>query len=976
MAKQQLLLVDADPRSVRVLEVSLKKAGFSVTTASDGQDALSKIAFSAPDLVLTDTRLPRLDGYELVRKLKDDPEHATIPVVFLTSQKHLEDKIRGLELGVEDYLTKPIFVRELIARVNLLLAKRTQQSLATTSPSSRRTRLSGDLEDMGVVDLIQTFEVGRKSGVARIESNGRVAVIYFREGKIVDAELGRLCGEEAVYRSLIWSAGTFEVEFCPVTRAETILTSTQGLLMEGMRRLDEWGRLLEQLPPLETIFEVDHEQLVERLNEIPDELNGILRLFDGRRTLMEVVDSSPFEDLSTLSTVTKLFFEGLLVICEPQADPPEDAVVPSLEMESDSRMVRAENYLDVVPAHQSSAPLSWRPSAPPVSPDLNAIVPALEREPSISGPPEAFEPAPAPSSERPRDATLPSEILPPPSDAPGTPGDDAEGRAVAAATAAMPPAAALPREVLAQTAGSARVETARYGQEPEQLDDSVLVSEPPRSASAYDAAPSSAEPSSLEPFSIDAARPSEAPASVPSESVPPRPEPPTAEEAARARDEHADRQSSERPAARRDNVIPFPGSRSGAPAAPPADAEEPARFEDASGVLPRDADQSAAETAESRAEAGGQAQAEPSADLEPEPESVEPLRPSRAIHVRDIAPTPAPPEPQVEENLPLRLRKPISSPRSALATAQAGPAASTGTPAEVRAHEPAVASAVAAEPAPSTVAPAHFARPVTSALTPGADDVPTEAHFFSEGDAGEYEGGQARLAQQRAELAALEREVYEERRSTRPPPAVLEERRRRFGTVVWSVVGAAAAVALMGLVWRSLEGSAAPNPAVESLSPGPQSSPSPSAEPPVVPTTESSAVQPSVEPAVPSMDSLEPTSEPPTDTQARDAAEASEPPSGPAPSAPSPRPNPPRSDAARSGTATPTSPPPSSAGSSSPAPSPPRSSTPTGTTTTRPTSSSPGTSASPTPSSPPAPEPSPPPPPRVENPPSAAFPLD
>ena len=132
VAKQKLLLVDADPRSVRVLEVSLKKAGYSVTTAIDGLDALAKIESLTPDLVLSDTRLPKLDGYTLVRKLKERPEWAAIPIVFLTSQKSIEDKIRGLELGVEDYLTKPIFVRELIARVNLLLARRTQENIAAT----------------------------------------------------------------------------------------------------------------------------------------------------------------------------------------------------------------------------------------------------------------------------------------------------------------------------------------------------------------------------------------------------------------------------------------------------------------------------------------------------------------------------------------------------------------------------------------------------------------------------------------------------------------------------------------------------------------------------------------------------------------------------------------------------------------------------------------------------------------------------
>jgi len=131
VAKQQLLLVDADARSLRVLEVSLKKAGFSVTTAQDGADALAKIELSPPDLILTDTRLPNMAGYALVRRLKENRDWAGIPVVFLTSQKSIEDKIRGLELGVEDYLTKPIFVRELIARVNLLIARCMREGIAT-----------------------------------------------------------------------------------------------------------------------------------------------------------------------------------------------------------------------------------------------------------------------------------------------------------------------------------------------------------------------------------------------------------------------------------------------------------------------------------------------------------------------------------------------------------------------------------------------------------------------------------------------------------------------------------------------------------------------------------------------------------------------------------------------------------------------------------------------------------------------------
>jgi hypothetical protein len=223
-------------------------------------------------------------------------------------------------------------VRELITRINLIFARRTQEGIATTRTTGGggRTRFAGALADMGVVDLLQTFEVSRKSGIVHLQNNetNNQAKIYFRDGKIVDAatwprgerqptaaqpRVGCLTGEEAVYRTFIWGDGAFEVEFCKVDVDDAIESSTQGLLMEGMRRLDEWQRLLEVLPPLDSVFEVDSDELLNRLSEIPDELNGILRLFDGKRSLMQVVDLSPFEDLSTLSTISKLYFEGLLV---------------------------------------------------------------------------------------------------------------------------------------------------------------------------------------------------------------------------------------------------------------------------------------------------------------------------------------------------------------------------------------------------------------------------------------------------------------------------------------------------------------------------------------------------------------------------------------------------------------------------------------------------------------------------------------
>jgi CheY-like chemotaxis protein len=363
VAKQHLLLVDGDAKNLRVMEVSLKKAGFQVTTAVNGRDALEKVQISPPDLVLSDTRLAELDGFELCRRLKADERFENIPFVFLSSQKALEDKVRGLELGGEDYLTKPIYIREIVTRMKMILQKADERF------ERRETKggFSGNLADMGVVDLVQTFEVGRKTGMVRIEGEHSGA-IYFRDGRVVDAELGKLAGENAFYRVLNTFEGKFDVRFEPVERPDRIEVSTQGLLLEGMRRLDEWGRMLEQLPSLDTVFEIDYRQLAERLSEIPDEVNALLRLFDGHRTLTRVVEDSNFEDLAALGIISKLYFEGL--IRELGSTPPFGG--------RDERRPAFDEWLARPPGTPLTAPLALaRPELEAVEAELASAEPEL-----------------------------------------------------------------------------------------------------------------------------------------------------------------------------------------------------------------------------------------------------------------------------------------------------------------------------------------------------------------------------------------------------------------------------------------------------------------------------------------------------------------------------------------------------------------------------------------------------------------------
>src|SRR5690606_2892737 len=145
-----------------------------------------------------------MDGFELCRRLQEHVEWNMIPFIFLTGQTSIEHKIAGLELGVEEYLTKPIYIKEILTRVKILLQK--SQRTRLEEKRDGRTRFTGHLADMGVVDLIQSIDVSRKSGLVHVENVDDAAkgTLYFREGKVIDAELGHLRGEDAVYRMLTW----------------------------------------------------------------------------------------------------------------------------------------------------------------------------------------------------------------------------------------------------------------------------------------------------------------------------------------------------------------------------------------------------------------------------------------------------------------------------------------------------------------------------------------------------------------------------------------------------------------------------------------------------------------------------------------------------------------------------------------------------------------------------------------------------
>ena len=234
-AKVRVLVVDDNPL-IRDLVVQSLQPLCEVVAAEDGGDALLKAVDDPPELIVSDYRMPGLDGRQLYDKLRGREATRHTPFIFLASRGDIEDRLRP-SLGSEDFLAKPFFVEDLVR-----LAKRVVERLhleRLQRQASRPGVIQGGLEEMGVAELMQSMEMGQKSCRLTLTRADERCDMYFVAGQCKDAKLGATEGDEAVFQAIGWTDGEFEIDFAATTERTTTTRSTTGLLMEAMRLMDE-----------------------------------------------------------------------------------------------------------------------------------------------------------------------------------------------------------------------------------------------------------------------------------------------------------------------------------------------------------------------------------------------------------------------------------------------------------------------------------------------------------------------------------------------------------------------------------------------------------------------------------------------------------------------------------------------------------------------------------------------------------------
>lgn len=232
----RIMVVDDNPLVRALLVEGLTSLG-EIIPAADGADALLKAVDSPPDLILTDYRMPGLDGRQLCEKLRGRPQTRNIPFLFMAGKGDIEEKLRPLVEGVEDFIPKPFFVKDIARRVKVVVDRLRLEKLQ--KQAARPGVIQGRLEELNIADLMQSLEMGQKSCQLTVRRGMQQCDMFFVSGQCRHAQLGELIGEEAVFPVVQWTEGEFEIDFTSTTETSTITRGTTGLLMEAMRLMDE-----------------------------------------------------------------------------------------------------------------------------------------------------------------------------------------------------------------------------------------------------------------------------------------------------------------------------------------------------------------------------------------------------------------------------------------------------------------------------------------------------------------------------------------------------------------------------------------------------------------------------------------------------------------------------------------------------------------------------------------------------------------
>jgi len=303
MAGYRILIADDDPVQRAVLGEYLSLSGYGVLEAEDGAQAIDVMAQEQPDLVLLDVHMPVMDGFSALAEIRRRSELKDIPVMLVTQLSGSHHKVKGLELGAEDYIVKPFNQAELLARVRSGLRR------------SRRYRrwegaLQGELGEVGLDDLLSTLQIGLKTAVVRlVDTDGE---IHLHRGEVRHCCVRSFTGDAAFTRLLLCASGRFVVDFSSEPAGDG-QAPARGLVA-ALICLDEVRRTLSELLAGDPILQIgawEDDRWPELAQARP--LSPL--------PLWELMVLLPGELTRNATIIAEAYQAGAITVSEPELEP-------------------------------------------------------------------------------------------------------------------------------------------------------------------------------------------------------------------------------------------------------------------------------------------------------------------------------------------------------------------------------------------------------------------------------------------------------------------------------------------------------------------------------------------------------------------------------------------------------------------------------------------------------------------------------
>jgi pilus assembly protein CpaE len=233
----RILAVDDDPITLKLVAVTLARAGYEVLTAKDGKEALTRVESLQPDLIILDVMMPGMDGYEVCRRVRGKPSTAGIPIMMLTATSSLENKIAGFEAGSDDYMVKPFEPAELEAHVKALLRRRGTQTLTGLQKP-----------EMGC-KVLAVFSLRGGVGVSTLATNLSTGLRRIWDSSTVLVDMAFTCGQCALMLNLPLRSTWANLTRVPYTEKAIALTDLEPAMVNQVLLSHASGMRVLAAPP-------------------------------------------------------------------------------------------------------------------------------------------------------------------------------------------------------------------------------------------------------------------------------------------------------------------------------------------------------------------------------------------------------------------------------------------------------------------------------------------------------------------------------------------------------------------------------------------------------------------------------------------------------------------------------------------------------------------------------------------------------